>query len=394
MRPFKLGLSRPKSKKNVISVSNKQSESKYDGSDVDEIDVSRETIDSISNVYLQSAVKKEPQSDFGSSNDTTVADSQTNDVEMKDVNITDLVNKISNKHVIKENINIGVAERYDIKQQYEPVAGTSTVAKSLYTSQHNDDSFSSSPDDNECGIQSFYNKSRFFDISIPLEDNKNDTSYIEDTETANEDKKSQVTRYQVKDMNLSLNASKSSSDFSSTGTIVTPKIRPPTKNYVIASLEHYKIPKVRNQEPFYSDHKDSGDKIEIGQMLLKLQSKSAKDQKPFEKVLDVTSIDEWRQLLFLQTNENNDDTTKPEALKTILAGNKQYVLEPLCKPPTTSEVIQFIQDKQNEKIDDTIDVKEITKNLDELETSQAIGLNEDEVNSSLSLETNDKVSFR
>lgn len=250
MRPFKLGLSRPKSKKNVISVSNKQSESKSDGSDVDEIDVSRETIDSISNVYLQSAVKKEPQSDFGSSKDTTVADSQTNDVEMKDVNITDLVNKISNKHVIKENINIGVAERYDIKQQYEPVAGTSTVAKSLYTSQHNDDSFSSSPDDNECGIQSFYNKSRFFDISIPLEDNKNDTSYIEDTETANEDKKSQVTRYQVKDMNLSLNASKSSSDFSSTGTIVTPKIRPPTKNYVIASLEHYKIPKVRNQEPF------------------------------------------------------------------------------------------------------------------------------------------------
>ncbi|XP_048007668.1 DNA polymerase zeta catalytic subunit isoform X2 [Leguminivora glycinivorella] len=478
MRPFKLGLSRPKSKKQVPE-KNSQTNKSSDISDIDEVDVSQETIDSISSVYIQRSVKNEVHSSLNNSFDLTSESEDTNEVIIKKENITDHVDRVTNKHesndvkypttsgfisvkkkkgdIIKyditnkvdlklenitdlvekvttkherstrktlgtrtnvkkevrllddsttsktvkkedvhgldisnEHVSIGVAEMYDIKKRYEPVAGCSTVVKPADISQQSDnESFLSSPED-DFGIQSFYNKSRFFDMSV--EEDKNFTSYIEDSQPKIEETESAITNTHLKTEMEVLDATeKSLNDSSSTTIVITPKIRPPTKNYILSSLESYKIPKVKNREPFFSDHKDSGDKVEIGLMVLKTHSKSAKDQKPFEKVLDVTSLDEWRQLLFLQTNEINEENSKPETLQTLLAGNKHYVLEPIRKPPTKKQVEKWVEDQQNhDKEEPQLEVKETTKILDDLENSQAIGLNEDEFNQSISLESNDK----
>ncbi|XP_063376973.1 DNA polymerase zeta catalytic subunit [Cydia fagiglandana] len=482
MRPFKLGLSRPKSKKHVPE-KYPQTDKTSDVSDIDEVDVSQETIDSISNVYIQGTVKKELRNSLNSSKEITSDDEDTYEVIIKKENITDLVEKVTSKHestirkspaisdfvsvknetksniyqdnianrvhveienitdlvenvttihdrstrkklgtvgivnkkkevrlfddrttsntVVKkenatdldlsnEHVSIGVAEKYDIEKHYEPVAGCSTIVKPANISEQSDnDSFLSSPEEDEFGIQSFYNKSRFFDMSV--EDGKTIASYIEDTQVKIEEIKLQVTNTHPKTEMEVLDTAKSLNNSPSTNVVITPKIRPPTKSYIIASLENYKIPKVKNHEPFFSDHKDSGDKVEIGHMVLKTHSKSAKDQKLLEKVLDVTSLDEWRHLLFLQTNEITEETSKPEALQSLLAGNRHYVLEPIRKPPTKKQVEKWFKDQQyHDKEESKVVVKETTKILDDLENSQGIGLNEDEFNRSISLESSDK----
>ncbi|KAM3960998.1 LOW QUALITY PROTEIN: DNA polymerase zeta catalytic subunit [Aphomia sociella] len=379
MRSFKLGLSRPKKKQDV------KPEDMKDTSDIDEINVSRETIDSISNLHLKKAIKSEPESVLEKSNEST---SENNlDYETKKESISELVNKMSMK---QENLENMAAESYDIKNNFIPAAGPSYVnyPKEYKQDISIDNSFGSSPDDNNLGIVSFYDTSKLFDVSLDHNKTENDNSSIV------------VDNHETENSNLiseNLDYKENSKDYpeNSEFIILTPKIRPPTKKYVESTLEIYKIPKIRNRQPYYSNHKDVGDKVEIGHMLLKLQSNVARDQKSYDKVLDTTSIEQWRQLLFLQTNDMSEESSKPDALKLLLAGNKSTILEPLKKPPTCSQVTKWLE---NQKQGDpnannpkkNFSDNDYSKNLDELDNSQAIGLNEDVINSSISFESNDK----
>lgn len=383
--------------------------------DLDEINASRETIDSISDLHLKKTVKKEIPSLLKSSMDT---DCESVDMHQQtNESIMDLVNQISIKH---EKV-LGAAETYDFNNQFEPVAGPSRINQvNDSTNIINDylsDSYESIPEDGK-GITSFYNISKVFDIS--LEDNQKQEQINSmdicnemhmDTSVLDENERECVTenvQYEIIDC-LEHRNLKQEMDVSTieenlleqteilpkitntqqkTSTVIlTPKIRPPTKSYIISTLENYRIPKHKNPEPYFSDHKDVGEKVEIGQLVLKLQSKLARDQKPLEQVLNTTSIEEWRQLMFLQSNEMSEET-KPEMLKTLLAGNKQCILQPVKRSPLRSEVIRWLN-SNNETLVDTVEQTEISKNVDDLENSQAIGLNE--INSSISLEAQDKV---
>lgn len=333
--------------------------------------------------------------------------------------ILDLVNKISIKH---EKV-LGAAETYDLNKKFEPVAGPSRINEvNDSTNETNDylnDSYESTPEDGK-GIISFYDMSKIFDISLEANLSKNqinhslkicnemdvDTSGLEEnSEFVTKTVKSEIidhlekpnvkqemvvstieeNRQEPKQMSSKIKNTQQKTNI----VTITPKIRPPTKSYIIATLDNYKIPKHKNPEPYFSDHKDVGEKVEIGQLVLKLQSKLARDQKPLEKVLNTTSIEEWRQLIFLQSNEMSEDT-KPEMLKTLLAGNKQCILQPVKRSPLRSEVIRWLH-SNNEIVVDKVEQTKISKNIDDLENSQAIGLNEDEINSSISLEAQDKV---
>lgn len=333
----------------------------------------------------------------------------------------DLVNKISFKH----GKVLGAAETYDFKMQFEPVAGPSRINQvNDSTNEINDylsDSYESTPEDGK-GIVSFYNMSKIFDMSLEANETKEQINVSMnicnemhmDTSVLEENKRDRVTgnvqdeiinclekrnvkqevdvstveerRYESKKISPEVTNTQQKTNT----VIITPKIRPPTKSYIITTLDNYKIPKHKNPEPYFSDHKDVGEKVEIGQLVLKLQSKLSRDQKPLEKVLNTTSIEEWRQLMFLQTNEMSEET-KPEMLKILLAGNKQCILQPVKRPPLRSEVIIWLS-SNNETLVDKVEHTEISKNVDDLENSQAIGLIEDEINSSISLETQDKVN--
>ncbi|KAL4711723.1 hypothetical protein ACJJTC_003490 [Scirpophaga incertulas] len=361
-RPLRLGLSKRKDKNNKSSnqtddyeIENKPN---LDISASDEINVSRETINSISSLHLKKSVKQEPPDMSVGKNDDS---------------ISNLVNKISTKFELKESKPLA-ANAYDIQNRFVPEAGSSVVHETAMMSNVNKTNYisdqSANTSDDSQGILSFYDTSKVFDLSFI--ENKLKIESLNDTIE-------------------NLDTPQKISIHSSNTIVLTPIIKPPTRDFVVSSLHKYNIPTSKTVEPFYSDPNDVGDKIEIGQMLLKLRSKKSRDQKPFDKVLDTTSIEEWRQLLFLQTNEISDTNSKPDTLKTLLAGNKQCILQPAFNAPTTRQVREKQADFERETIiEKKIDDKDIITDIDDLDNSQAIGLNDDINKTELTPDMSDK----
>ncbi|CAH2105361.1 unnamed protein product [Euphydryas editha] len=376
MRSLKLGLSRPKHKRKVEL--NVAKENKYDktDTDVEEINVSRETIENISTSHIKRSCKKESQT----FTDENINENTLEQYSAHEDGIENLVSKFSAKRAI----NVDAATLYDMKKEFEPVPGSSNMkicSPKLDELLNCTDTTinESSSEENKMGIESFYDKSILFDLSA--------TEY---ESGKNYDEQSNLDEKDMKTEKLSIKSEVSSKLCNWDNVTLIPKIRAPTKQYIISTLETYKIPKNLNPRPYFSNHKDVGDKVEIGQMVLKLNSNLAQDQKPFEKVLDVTTVEEWRQLLFLQTNEMSEESSKPDALKVLLASNRRCILEPLKRPPLRSAVKQWIEEKDKPKIENIENVtdQKINCDGDELENSQAIGLNE--INSSISLEATEK----
>ncbi|KAF9417793.1 hypothetical protein HW555_005207 [Spodoptera exigua] len=392
MRPFKLGLSRPKSKRKDESESDSRSGSNVDLSQMDEINVSRETIEDISDAHLRRVVKTEQESILN--NSINMNEGDVANCKVDNESIVDLVNKIT---VNQKPLQPAPAELYDIENNYEPIAGPSNikVSKSFNVTFNSDNEIDSSPEPNKLGIRSFYDVSKIFDLSLENNDNEINKSQLlsmvdnNDANTENHDCNVQIKSNESQEEKLNIKTEPNVAVLRNEKSIIlTPKIKPPTKTYVCSSLQHYNIPKVKNPEPYYSDHKDVGDKVEIGQMLLKVNSKLSRDQKPFEKVLDMTSIEEWRHLLFLQTHEMSQESSKPDALNILLAGNRKCILEPVRRPPTGNEMKQWFLNKGNVVKKEATDDDDIGKNIDELENSQALGLNE--LDNTLSLESDEK----
>lgn len=378
MRPFKLGLSKPK-KKNDTNHTGKELSIKMNISEIEEINVSRDTIDSISSLHLKKAVKTEPHSYIEPSDGIKDGD---------DTSIAKLVDEISIKHNKPKP-----ADLYDAQNNYIPAAGTSNIdlKNEIYVKKDLsiNDSFASP--DNKLGIMSFYDSSKLFDMSLENNGMHKEELHHGSDEDLTENIEVIDIKKESRENSKSFETNSSERDSS---VVLTPRIRPPSKNYIMSTLEKYNIPKVKNSQPYYSDHKDVGDKVEIGQMILKLQSKLARDQKPLDKLSFATSIEEWRQLLFMQTNEMSDESSKPDSLKMLLAGNKNIILEPIKRAPTRIQVMDVLEkrNKSSTQVEkNIIPTNEISKNLDELENSQAIGLHEDEINNSVSLDT--EVSF-
>ncbi|VVC97699.1 unnamed protein product [Leptidea sinapis] len=355
-RPLKLGLSRPKSKIKPIYDCKEPETVLSQLNNSDEINESRETIDCISNAHLRI------KSELDLSKDVPFDISQKSQSLLKDDNIVNLVEKIDKSSSFSLN--------------YEPKAGPSYISPEILTF---DDEQSFASNEDEKAIESFYDQSNFFDLSM-------ENSLRIETEPA-----------QLVACNNNTNVADESTSsvpnnkgLSHHNKIWTPKYQAPSKDYVISTLDKYNIPKTKNQEPYYSNYKDVGDKIEIGQMILKLNSTLARDQKPYEKVLDTTSIEEWRQLLFLENNGFSQvDTSKTDSLKQILAGNRSCILQPLQKAPTTLDALKWYElNPRNLNIDDEniVDIKEVSAKPEDIENSQAIGLIDSEIDSSMSLD--------
>lgn len=278
------------------------------------------------------------------------------------ISFTDLVNEKSLQLEKLDKMKPNVSELYDIEHNNKAVAGPSHVRENNYCnntlnlSLNSESSVENSPD-----IKSFYNISKIFDESIT-------------------EKEGPIGRENCVKIKSENNKS----------VILTPKIRPPSKKYIVSSLEKYKIPQIRHPQPYYTDFKDVGDKLEIGQMILKLRSKAARDQKPFDSNLGITTIEEWRMLMFMQNNDSEGEVTDPSQLRTLLAGNRQCVLEPIMKAPNGLEVRKWLEMKDLEQSQNDKKCNEKSVNLDELDNSQAIGLDEHAIDNSIGSDSGDK----
>ncbi|CAK1598542.1 unnamed protein product [Parnassius mnemosyne] len=388
MRSLKLGLPKPKKKdiqrKQNDNFTTKEINSEKEISEIENSDTSIESIMNVSKAHLKAK-----------SNSLSIV------VEKLPVSLPYSSENSNVREEIKTNNNTEAAIEYDRKNEFKPTAGPSRsiMAEDIkinlpYISP--DDYCYSSPEDPDIGIKSFYDTSKIFDMSIEIENNMNLSQEIAESHDNNIFKADDNKQEKLSNRNEikleSVEIDNLSEGFKRV--IITPKIRPPTKNHIISTLDNYFIHKTLNPQPFYSNYKDVGHKVEIGQLIIKLHSKTARDQVSFEKVLNTTGIEEWRQLLFLQqTNEMSDDITKPEILKSLLAGNKHYILEPFIKAPTYHNVTEWLKEQMEispNRGETSLNCREISKHLDELESSQVIGLIEDELNSSVSLECTDK----
>ncbi|KAJ0178950.1 hypothetical protein K1T71_005725 [Dendrolimus kikuchii] len=436
-RSLRLGLSKPKSKKKELLKQEKETE--CTSFNEDEINMSRETIN-ISEPCLKKTIKSKE-------------DLRNNVVDSCDVNNSTIMELVHKNNIKHENVQSGIAESYDLQKNYEPMAGPSNINNNFVNNETNDtnifflnciqeknhasqslellsngneknmtdlitdcnnsSNIESSPED-KSGIISFYNKSKLFDLSIDENnthhlnnsiDHLNSSLHISDIKLDNTNNSIQdLNCYKMEETSESVNSNIKSKKSREcliqdqlivpkivTSKILTPKIKPPTSNYIVLNLEKYKIPKITNLHPFYSDHKDVGDKVEIGQMVLKLNSKLSRDQKLYEKVLDTTSVEEWRHLLFLQTNEMSQESSKPDSLRKLLAGNKACTLEPVKRPPNTNDIKEWLKKQCHTSLQSKrYQEDNISKNLDDLDNSQALGLNEDGFNKSFSLESSEK----
>nr|XP_012550207.2 DNA polymerase zeta catalytic subunit isoform X2 [Bombyx mori] len=366
-RTLQLGLSRPK-KKNERVNNPTNTDSNIDTSEIDEINVSRETADGdvcISELVRASKISK-----------TSIENTEIKSEET----FIDAVSRITAKQNIVKLMN--KSEIYDLQNKFVPTAGPSNKPVDCDNTEMGNSSNNElelSPDGNELGIVSFYDASKVFDDSfnqtfLQEQTNCDDCSDI----IANEYEK-QEDYDKFKDTELKLDVSVN--EKLDTGIkIFTPTVKPPTKNEMETK---YKIPKTKQVQPFFSDYKDVGDKVEIGQLVLKLHSNLSRDQKPFEKVLETESIENWRQLLFLQKYATQDDY-KPDTLRTLLAGNSRYVIQPVVRPPTSEQVKKWINEqKALQLLSQFSSEQAISKNMDDFNNSQALGLNEDEINSSI-----------
>ncbi|XP_041971282.1 DNA polymerase zeta catalytic subunit [Aricia agestis] len=436
MRPFKLGLSRPKAKKNktekiindqlssspvnnaecgceekesTITVNKEDGwSSSIDDNDDDEINVSREIdIDSISSCHIRAkSVSQSQCSNESISILHHVAQSITqkdnsedpdSKIKIKEENIgigkDKLVNRLENFEHIENNINF---------KNIEPVAGPSRpynreINKTYFNILSDSDS---SPDENEVGIKSFYDTSKIFDITdTDLTDESIAHNFSSNEKHSVHVKEELNTTMNTCNYNHSMSLSNSNTCISemkiepptmSTLKVITPKIKPPSKMDVLNTIEKYSIPKTRNPEPHFSNYKDVGDKVELGHVTLKVKSKFAQDQKPFERVHNTTTIEEWRHLLFLQTNDISEENSKAIDLQQVLASNRSCILTPVKRAPTTAEVTEWLE-QRNEANDNKSHTDETEcKIVEEIDNSQAIGLNETEINNSLSLESSKK----
>ncbi|XP_038222862.1 DNA polymerase zeta catalytic subunit [Zerene cesonia] len=372
--PLKLGLSRPKIK-NKSEKTNISQNTKEELDESEEINASRETIDSISDLHLKRVKPEHSQPDGSSTNNYQESQSL-----LDNESIFNLVNKIETATV------------YDLKNNFEPEPGPSNISMVSKVQERMlslSDSLASSPDCKD-GIESFYDQSKFFDLSVENEINVDHDNSTNFNSLPKEDYSKNLKRTSYSHLS---NTSNELKIYKTSDLILTPKIRPPSRSHIMLTLKNYSIPKQRNPEPYFSNPKDVGDKVEIGQIILKTVSKLSQDQKPFERVIDTTTIEEWRQLLFLQRNELSEGNSKPETLKSLLAGNRQCILKPIKLPPTKKEVIKWCHKgtgENQDKVEKDVGITEISKNLDEMETSQAIGLNDDDINNSISLEDQSK----
>ncbi|CAK1545920.1 unnamed protein product [Leptosia nina] len=348
--PLKLGLSKSKNKKEFNMKNNKETKSENESEEINE---SREIVDTVSDKHLKRV---------------TTGVTINNNIKCDTVKTSkERVSQTDHESISSLVSKIDAPTCYDLTNKIVPIPGSSKYSKDVQDNKMFtplSDSFESSPESNENDIQSFYDQSKIFNLSTDS-----------DTKTKERQKES-------------LGNHNFESEFKHVNRLIlTPKIRPPIKKHIVSSVKKYNLPKQKNSEPYFSNHKDVGDKVEIGQCILKVQSRLAQDQKLFEKKFCSTTIEEWRQLLFLQRNDVCEENKKTESLKLLLAGNSNCIIQPVKKPPTKREVEKWCNNKVKEdSVSNTVDIKEITINVDDIEASQGIGLKENDLISSLTLE--------
>jgi hypothetical protein len=137
--------------------------------------------------------------------------------------------------------------------------------------------------------------------------------------------------------------------------VYAPRINPPSKNEILASLSEFYIPEYRHQEPFFGNVLDTGNKKEVGNKVLKITSIC--DLQPFAGSLqDVLDIETWRQkwlqefsCAYQESSDQNSDLGLGN-MKPALASHRDVVITPCKLPPSVTDIKLWFEATQKSTV--------------------------------------------
>lgn len=278
------------------------------------------------------------------------------------------------------NKNALTSSAYDRCHNYIPEAGSSRIAD-ISVKEKEIESLSLTPsledsqlDESDGGIVSFYNTTHYQDTSfsdgefvqhspmniskLPSANQKpslkEDDSAVRlhyDTSFSPEGAKSRIINVTERGTNK-YNAIKENNKIK----VLVPMLHPPSWNEVRSTMPEHGIPFCIHEQPFYSNAKDVGNQIEVGQIILKIKSKTLASLKPFQSdVTNSNSLEVWRENMFL-TNNITQDKLNVKDLASLLASNRPCVLTPVMRPPSPQEVKDWLKAAETRNLKNDFEV--------------------------------------
>jgi hypothetical protein len=125
--------------------------------------------------------------------------------------------------------------------------------------------------------------------------------------------------------------------------VYAPRINPPSKHEILASLSEFDIHEYRHQEPFFGNVLDTGNKKEVGNKALKITSVC--DLQPFAGSLrDILDIETWRRKWLQEFSSAYDGSSGQNSdlglgnVKPALASHRDVVITPCKLPPSVTDM--------------------------------------------------------
>lgn len=263
--------------------------------------------------------------------------------------------------------NTLTSSAYDRSHHYIPKAGSSRIMDILVEEKELE-SLSLTPsledsqlDESDGGILSFYNTTHYQDTSFAdgefIQYSPMNVSKLPSTNQKSSIKEDDGAVRLHYDTSFSPEGAKSTSiNVTEKGTskcdtikekkkitVLVPMLHPPSFNEVRSTMHEHGIPLCIHKQPFYSNAKDVGNQIEVGQIILKIKSKTLANLKPFQSdVTNSNSLEVWRENMFL-TNNITQDNLNVKDLASLLASNRPCVLTPVMQPPSLREVKNWLK---------------------------------------------------
>lgn len=118
---------------------------------------------------------------------------------------------------------------------------------------------------------------------------------------------------------------------------ITPKLRPPSPDEVLTSLEELKLPYVIHKKPFYSDITDVAGSVEIGHTILKVTSNTTAHLDDFKTYFN--GFDKQRGLFV-------PEKVNMKTLKLSFCGNQSCIVTPLKEAPSVQSVEAWLKNNR------------------------------------------------
>lgn len=126
-----------------------------------------------------------------------------------------------------------------------------------------------------------------------------------------------------------------------TSNIIQPSFKAPSRSRVEESLKEYKIPRIQQQEPYYSNLDDYTGIVEIGHRVMRVASKTIAHLTEFDSHFN--GLNKYRKHFLEHIANLNWNLNNLKTLKLTHCSNRTVIIHPLKKPPSAKQVKEWVK---------------------------------------------------